>query len=69
MNAATAGAIGEAGEVYYLDMGEPIRVMDLAEDLIRLTGMQPNHDMESSKRCGLACSNAMPMAVWSSYSG
>lgn len=41
-----AGVIGEAGEVYYLDMGEPIRVMDLAEGLIRLTGMQPNHDVE-----------------------
>lgn len=33
-----AGALGESGQVMVLDMGEPVRIVDLARDLIRLTG-------------------------------
>ena len=33
-----AGAIGESGQVLVLDMGEPVRIVDLARDLIRLSG-------------------------------
>jgi FlaA1/EpsC-like NDP-sugar epimerase len=33
-----AGAIGESGRVYVLDMGEPVRIADLARDMIRLSG-------------------------------
>ncbi len=33
-----AGAIGETGQVYVLDMGEPIKIVDLARDMIRLSG-------------------------------
>jgi len=33
-----AAAIGETGRVYVLDMGEPVRIVDLARDLIRLSG-------------------------------
>jgi FlaA1/EpsC-like NDP-sugar epimerase len=33
-----AGAMGETGQVYVLDMGEPVRIVDLARDLIRLSG-------------------------------
>jgi len=33
-----AAAIGETGQVYVLDMGEPVRIVDLARDLIRLSG-------------------------------
>jgi FlaA1/EpsC-like NDP-sugar epimerase len=33
-----AGSIGEKGEIFVLDMGEPIRIMDLAKDLIKLSG-------------------------------
>jgi len=33
-----AGAIGEGGQVFVLDMGEPVRIVDLARDLIRLSG-------------------------------
>lgn len=36
-----AGAIGKAGEVLFLDMGAPVRIMDLAEDLLRLSGLDP----------------------------
>ena len=33
-----AGAIGETGQVYVLDMGEPVKIVDLARDLIRMSG-------------------------------
>jgi FlaA1/EpsC-like NDP-sugar epimerase len=41
-----AGALGHRGEVFMLDMGEPVRIVDLAEDLIRLSGLQPHEDIE-----------------------
>jgi FlaA1/EpsC-like NDP-sugar epimerase len=41
-----AGAIGRGGEVFVLDMGEPIRVLDLATDLIRLSGLEVGTDIE-----------------------
>ena len=40
-----AGAMGKGGEVFFLDMGEPIRVLDLAENLIRASGMEPGKDI------------------------
>ena len=40
-----AGAIGGGGEVFILDMGHPVRIMDLACDLIRLCGLVPNQDI------------------------
>ena len=33
-----AGVVGETGQVYVLDMGEPVKIVDLARDLIRLAG-------------------------------
>jgi FlaA1/EpsC-like NDP-sugar epimerase len=36
-----AGAIGEGGQVFVLDMGEPVRIVDLARDLIRMSGHAP----------------------------
>jgi FlaA1/EpsC-like NDP-sugar epimerase len=36
-----AGAIAERGQIYVLDMGEPVRIMDLAENMIRLSGKEP----------------------------
>lgn len=42
----TAGAIGEGGEVMVLDMGNPVRIMDLARNLIRLSGFVPDHDIK-----------------------
>jgi FlaA1/EpsC-like NDP-sugar epimerase len=41
-----AGAMGTSGEIYVLDMGEPVRIVQLAEDLIRLSGLQPYTDIE-----------------------
>jgi FlaA1/EpsC-like NDP-sugar epimerase len=40
-----AGAIGERGQVYVLDMGEPVRIMDLAERMIRLSGKEPGTEI------------------------
>jgi len=41
-----AGALGEGGETFILDMGEPIRIVDLAKDLIRLSGFKPEEDIK-----------------------
>jgi ribosomal protein S18 acetylase RimI-like enzyme len=41
-----AGADQEAGKIYVLDMGEPIRIIDLARQMIRLAGLSPDIDIE-----------------------
>jgi len=41
-----AGAIGEGGEVFFLDPGDPIRIMDLATSVIRLHGLEPGRDVK-----------------------
>ncbi len=40
-----AGAIGGRGQVYVLDMGAPVRIVDLAEKMIRLSGREPGRDI------------------------
>jgi len=40
-----AGALGRGGEIFILDMGEPVRIIDLAEDMIRLSGLTPYEDI------------------------
>ncbi len=41
-----AGALGEGGEIFILDMGQPVRILDLAEDMIRLSGLTPYEDID-----------------------
>ncbi|MDQ6770828.1 MAG: polysaccharide biosynthesis protein [Gemmatimonadota bacterium] len=41
-----AGALGRGGEVFLLDMGEPIRIVEIATDLIRLSGLTVGTDIE-----------------------
>jgi FlaA1/EpsC-like NDP-sugar epimerase len=40
-----AGSLARGGEVYVLEMGEPVRIMDLAEDMIRFSGLAPGRDI------------------------
>jgi len=41
-----ATGIAEGGDVFVLDMGEPVRIMDLAHNMIRLSGMEPGRDIQ-----------------------
>lgn len=41
-----AGALGSGGEIFVLDMGKPVRIADLAHDLIQLSGLRPGQDIE-----------------------
>ncbi|WP_018294071.1 polysaccharide biosynthesis protein [Mariprofundus ferrooxydans] len=43
-----AGSMGKGGEIFVLDMGEPVKIVDLAEQMIRLTGLEPGRDIEIS---------------------
>ncbi|MBE6748175.1 MAG: polysaccharide biosynthesis protein [Ruminococcaceae bacterium] len=41
-----SGAMAENGELFVLDMGKPIKIIELAENMIRLSGMEPYNDIE-----------------------
>jgi len=41
-----AGAIGQGGEIFVLDMGSQVRILDLAHELIRRNGLTPGDDIE-----------------------
>lgn len=43
-----AASMGDGGEIFILDMGEPIKIVDLAKDLIGLSGLRPDVDIEIS---------------------
>jgi FlaA1/EpsC-like NDP-sugar epimerase len=40
-----AGAMGKGGELFILDMGEPVKIVDLARDMISLSGLEPDRDI------------------------
>src|ERR671916_528007 len=40
-----AGSLVQGGEVFVLEMGEPVRIMELARDMIRLSGLEPDRDI------------------------
>ncbi len=40
-----AGAMGQGGEIFILDMGSPMRILDLAREMIRLSGYEPEKDI------------------------
>ncbi|HTP10125.1 MAG TPA: nucleoside-diphosphate sugar epimerase/dehydratase [Anaerolineae bacterium] len=41
-----AAVLGKGGEVFMLDMGEPVKIVNLAQDLIELSGLEVGHDIE-----------------------
>ncbi len=41
-----AGTMGEGGEIFILDMGEPVRILDIARDIITLSGLRPYEDID-----------------------
>jgi FlaA1/EpsC-like NDP-sugar epimerase len=41
-----SACFGEGGEIFVLDMGEPVRIVELAEELVRLSGLTPHTDIE-----------------------
>jgi len=42
----TAGAMGKGGEIFLLDMGKPVKIVDLAKELIRKSGLEPGKDID-----------------------
>ncbi|MDN5332050.1 MAG: hypothetical protein PWP45_1275 [Tepidanaerobacteraceae bacterium] len=41
-----AGAMAEGGEIFVLDMGEPVKILDLAKEMIKLSGLEPEKDIK-----------------------
>jgi FlaA1/EpsC-like NDP-sugar epimerase len=40
-----AGTMGQGGEVFVLDMGKPVKILDLAREMIRLSGLEPDKNI------------------------
>lgn len=58
-----AGGIANSGAIYVLDMGEPVKIMDLAEKLIRFYGYEPNIDIKIEVT-GLRAGEKMHEELW-----
>jgi FlaA1/EpsC-like NDP-sugar epimerase len=61
-----AGGVGENGGLYLLDMGESVRIKDLAEQLIRFHGYEPQTDIKIVYT-GLRAGERMDEPLWASY--
>jgi FlaA1/EpsC-like NDP-sugar epimerase len=59
-----AGGIGENGKLYLLDMGEPVRIRDLAEQMIRFYGYEPETDIRI-EYSGLRPGERLDERLWS----
>jgi FlaA1/EpsC-like NDP-sugar epimerase len=60
-----AGFAGRGGEIFVLDMGDPIRIAELAEHVIRLSGLEPGTDI-AIEYCGLRPGEKLHEELWSS---
>ncbi len=60
-----AGFAGAGGEIFVLDMGDPIRISELAEHVIRLSGLEPGTDI-AIEYCGLRPGEKLHEQLWSS---
>jgi FlaA1/EpsC-like NDP-sugar epimerase len=58
-----AGFLGKGGEIFVLDMGDPIRISELAEHLVRLSGMEPGRDIALEYR-GLRPGEKLHEELW-----
>jgi FlaA1/EpsC-like NDP-sugar epimerase len=55
-----AGAMGKGGDVFVLDMGEPVKISDLAEKLINLTGLEVKNDINPNGDIEIQCTGLRP---------
>jgi FlaA1/EpsC-like NDP-sugar epimerase len=60
-----AGLAGRGGEIFVLDMGDPIRIAELAEHIIRLSGLEPGMDI-AIEYCGLRPGEKLHEELWTS---
>jgi FlaA1/EpsC-like NDP-sugar epimerase len=60
-----AGAIGDGGEIFVLDMGEPVRILELARDMIRLSGKEPEREI-AIEFIGVRAGEKLHEQLWSS---
>ena len=59
-----AGGVGENGRLYLLDMGDPVRIRDLAEQMIRFYGFEPESDIKI-EYTGLRAGERLDEQLWS----
>lgn len=59
-----AGGVGKGGTLYILEMGEPVRILDLAEQMIRFYGFEPNDEI-AIKHIGLRPGEKIIENLWS----